>query len=64
MDIAYPAQSKFLEACEAAIHEQKGKLQAGRVVRIDVPSTLLIATRPGKSDLKTDGDIVEQRGAS
>ena len=36
MDIAYPTQSKFLEACEAAIHEQQAKLQAGGVVRIDL----------------------------
>ena len=36
MDIGYPTQSKFLEACEAAIHGQHAKLQAGGVVRIDL----------------------------
>ena len=36
MDIAYPTRSKFLDACEAAIHEQQAKLQGGEVVHVDL----------------------------
>jgi hypothetical protein len=36
VDIAYPNQSKFLDACEAAIREHQAELQAGDAVHVDL----------------------------
>ena len=36
MDIAYSSRSQFLDACEAAIREDRGELYAGRIVLVDL----------------------------
>jgi hypothetical protein len=36
VDIPYPTRSQFLDACEAAIRDHRGELQAGEVVHVDL----------------------------